>query len=798
MTLPNCKDCPFGDAPQVPGVGARAEGSKLFAVRDEEAQFDLVVVAMAPAQDEMSSGSVLEKRTPMVGASGQFLRKTLHQLGIHNYFITNCLLCPIPVWAKEADTLLAQECCQARLEAEIRAHNPKLLLALGDMPFHQLASNNLPIMENQGRLFLSKLGTPLVPVAHPAYYLRQPDAAYDFIECTRAGVKYLENNYHQVGEVPYVVVTEENVDEVIKDLEQYDILTVDAETSGFYALGLIPDEILEVGVSGTNDVCYIIPVMNSIDYVSTQTLKPYPNLLPKFKNLLEKKKIRTWNGFFDARFLKARGITIYNWFDGMLAHYCLDERQGSHGLKKVARVYLGAGNWEADIKRYLKNEKKDSYANIPTEKRWEYLAKDVCYTNEMCELLYEEVKDHWAFWNVLMPATRVFTETMYRGLLIDPYKTVEVFEVLQQKLESDKQDLWKLAEQEFNPRSAKQCIPLIFDKFKIPPHPKYGKSTAKKVMEEYRELYPIVDKIITYRESAHDISNYIQGFVDRIDKDFRVHPTVKMHGTVTGRISTSDPSIMNIKNGSEICEIVVAPPGRYIGVFDAKGMELRWFYMYAKDEVLRDILVNGFQGDLGFPLTEKQRRDPHFMIGAIAFGPDRAKELRLAAKTIVFGRIYLRGLASIEMAYGRETARKLVDTMALIVPKQPQYVKETKAEVRSRGYVESWFGRQRRFPIINSENRNNVERMACNMKIQSAGSDLNLLNFIHLWEMKDRWDIYPMFTIHDSVVVDMPSPDVIPEIKAELESYAAKIVNNAIPFPYDVKYGTSWKLESED
>lgn len=794
MKEPNCKDCPIGEGLCVGGLGTRTEGSKLLAVRDENAQFDLVLVGMYPADNEVAA------KMPMVGASGQLLRKILKQLGIDRYYITNSLACPLPIWAKAEQTSKAVECCKARLESEILAHNPKLIIALGDMPLAELVGESYPILEVQGRMFMSKLNIPLVPIPNPAYYLQNSEEGYDLIESLRVGVRYLSGNYHQAGEVTRTVVTLENVDAIVAKLEKKDTLVVDAETSGLYALGIHPDYMLELGIAADEKQAYIIPITDSTNYrlEGASSLHPDYTLLMKFKPLLETKKIRTWNGFFDGRFLKAVGILINHYFDGMLAHYRLDERPTTHGLKRIARLLIGAPDWEASIKKYVK-KKEDSYALIPTEVRWDYLSKDVCYTWQLCDMLEEEMKNDFAFWNVLMPATRMFTESTFRGLRIDPDKVLVVLKELQEDLERDKKELVALAEKEFNPRSAIQCIPIIFDKFKIPPHPKYGRSTNKKVMEEYRDKYPFVDKLISYRENAHDISNYIEGFVYRIDNNFMVHPTIKMFGTVTGRISSSDPSIMNIKNGSKICQIVVALQGRYIGVFDAKGMELRWFYIYARDEVLKDILVNGYKGDLGFPLTDKQKKDPHYMIGAIAFGPDRANELRLAAKTIVFGRIYMRGLKSIEDMYGKTTAYKLVDTMSQIVPKQPKYVNDVKKELREKGYVESWFGRQRRFPIITSENRNEVERRSCNMKIQSAGSDLNLLNAIHLDTIApQKWDSHFMFTIHDSIVVDMPSPDVVPEIQAELEKHAAVIVKDEIPFPYEAKWGTSWTLHGDD
>lgn len=784
---PNCKDCPIGDHPCVPGLGTRTEGTKLFAVKDEATQFDLIGVAMAPAYEEM------QREMPMVGPSGQFFRKVVNQLDILVYYLTNCLLCPIPASATDAEVRKAQECCQERLYSEIKSHRPKLILAMGDMPFHQLCNNDLPITEHQGRLFLTHLNVPLVPVAHPAYYLRNPDNAYDFIECVRVGVRYLSNNYHQLGDVTREVVTLENVDRVLEELREYDVLTVDAETSGFHALGLEPDQVLEVGISGNSKHCYIVPVTDTRQYTySNKVLMPYPDIISRFKELLETRKIINWNGFFDWRFLRALGINFNNWFDGMLAHYCLDERSGSHGLKKVARVYGGAADWESNIRQYLKNPKNDSYALIPSEERWDYLAKDVCYTHEMKELLEREVKDNWPFWNILMPATRVFSETMFRGVLIDPYKVVSVHTALREDLQKDERELWDMAGRVFNPASPKDKAELLYDGLGIPPDPKYGRSTNKKVLDRWRDQYELVDRLISHNEMRHDLSQYIEGFVRRIDKEFRVHPTIKMFGTVTGRISSTDPSIMNIKGDSRVKEIFIASSGKLLAEFDLKGAELRWYCLYAKDEILRDILINGFQGDLGFPLTDEQRRDPHFMIGALAYGPERADELRAPAKMTVFGRLYLRGIASIERQYGKETGQRLIQVMDRLIPNHKKYTEECKAQVRSQGYVESFFGRRRRFPLVTRENENEYQRMAVNMRTQSASSDLNLLNLIYLYEHREELNAWPMFTVHDSIMVEIPDESVIPSIKAALEENANKIAGDYVPFVYDVKYGPNW------
>ncbi len=784
MAEPNCSECPFGDIPQVPGLGTAPHPenpSKLLAIRDDR-EFDLVIVAMAPATEE------LHQKMPMVGPSGKYLRKTLHQLQQDTYYITNCLSCPIPGDATTAEIRQAQNCCRARLREEIVSKNPKLILALGDMPLQEFCGREFKVRENEGRLLFSDLGTPLVPIAHPAYYLRRPDEAFDFLECMRAGIRYLRNNYHQAkDDVRMTEVSLQNLQEVKSILQQQDYLSVDCETTGFTAMGLQHDRILEMGIGFEEDHTYVVP----------------PELISEFGEILSTKNIIGWNLFFDARFLKAAGVHPYLYFDGMLAHYCLDERTASHGLKKVARVYIGAGDWEADIQQYLKNPKNDSYEIIPTNVRRRYLAKDVAYTHQLWKLLSAEIGDHHVFWNILMPALRVYTETTYRGVKIDPNKVLEVHKLFSEDIAKDERELWDMAGKVFNPSSSKEVASVLYDDFKIPAPPpdkdgKGARSTNKALLEDLRETYEIVDRIVTHREMIHDMSNYVTGLAKRVDSNLMIHPTIKLFGTVTGRLSSENPSIMNIKRDGRAKEMFVSASSKYIADFDLKGAELRWYCVYAQDEYLRRVLTEGFDGDLGIELTQEQRTDPHFIIGAIAYGPDKAKELRVASKMTVFGRLYLRGLASIERQYGKETARRLVDVMDEIIPNHKQYVGMIKRSLKENGYVESYFGRRRRYPLITPENRRKAERQAANMPIQSASSDLNLLNLIALYEARDRWGIYPLFTVHDSILTEIPDPDVIPEIKAFLEDNAKKFTNDAMEFVYDVKWGINWACQKPE
>lgn len=777
--MQKCEGCPLGDRPKVLGQGCTTDGNKLFVCDDE--QFDVVVVGEAPASEELARGM------PMVGPSGKFSRSKLQQLGILKYWMTNIFKCPLSSEDKHLVDEALEHCGEATLQ-EVLSKKPKLVIAFGNIPLHFLSDVDYGIKEIEGRVFPSKVGA-LLPIAHPAFYLRRPDQAFDFIESLRAGVSYLSGNYRQASNVDLTLVTEDNMQEVLEILQESEYIAMDSETSGFFAYGTKPDYMLEMGLSISSSHSYIVP----------------RDLVPHFKDLLETKKGLYWAARFDASFLKPHGITANVYFDGMLAHYCLDERATSHGLKKVARVYLGSEDWEKDINQYLPNKKNSSYELIPEDVRHVYLSKDSARTYQLWEVLEEEMKDNWVFWNIMMPGTSMFIDIEERGIKINPDKIVEMYNYLLGELDRLGEELHQMAGRSFNPSSPLQTSEIIYDEMGIPVNPKYGRSTNKHLLEEYREDYPFIDKLIEYREAVHDIGNYVKGFVSRMDNDFRVHPAIKMFGTVTGRLASENPAVHNIKSSSRVKELFLPEPGQLIAEFDFSGVEIRWYYMYTEDAMVKHILEEGFDEDFGFNLTEKERKDPHFVIGLVAYKDfQKATDRRVVTKSMVFGRMYGRGRKSF-IEGGQRSRRGVTETGMILsevdfllsvidnmLPDLKSYARARANEAKNQGYVESYFGRKRRFPLITSENRGEVERQARNMPIQSAASDLNLLCMLHLWDKREEYNIYPMFSVHDSIIVSIPDESLLPVLKKEIEDKAFELVEGKIQFPVDAKCGPSW------
>lgn len=751
----NCEECPFRKGPKVPGEGCTTIGEQVIAV-EEDRQYDVVVVGMAPAREEIEQGRVL------VGVSGQILRRHLYQMGIMDYYACNVLLCPI---TDDSAIPLAVKCCRDVVE-EVKSKKPILTIALGDLPLHTLAPNlKYSIMECEGRVLPSLVGS-ILPLTHPAYYWRNPEKIFDFTECMRSGLRFLNNKYTQGGEPTLTIVDSDNLSAVLDIVDKYEDIAVDLETTGFQAYGWKPDSILEMGLAVSPEHAYIVP----------------RKFIPEFKDILEKKKGRYWSAQFDCAFLRQIGIKPNVAFDGMLAHYSIDERPYSHGLKRVSQIYLGTEDWEKDIDKYLKSKKTSSYADIPTDKRYIYLSKDVTRTYQLCDVL-DEFKNSKVFNELLMPACRMFIEIEERGMPIDPVRMMDMEGILSKELSNLELDIYKETGLWINPNSPKQVSDLLYRKLGIPVDPYFELGTSRGYLINFRDSYPVVGKILDYREISKLKNGYIEQFARYVDKKFRIHPYIKIIGSVTGRLASERPSIMNIKSLKDLKRLFLPFENNVLGYFDVKQNELRWYCVIAKDEDLSIILRNG--------------GDPHQIVAIAAYGEEKAKAMRGLAKAIVFGRIYQRGILSIERQVGKDVLDAVMAAVDNIAPNIDKYYKDIMREVRSKGYLESYFGRRRRFSLITPDNKHEVERQAVNFPIQSSGSDLMLLNMLHLWEIKDIWDIWPFWPVHDSITVSIPSPEILPKLKEEMEAYSLELVNGVMPFIWEEDWGYNWALDKE-
>jgi len=581
----------------------------------------------------------------------------------------------------------------------------------------------------------------------------------------------MSGKYTQADNPTFTIVDENNLSEVLQKIDRYEEIAIDLETTGFRAFGWDPDHILEMHIAGEINKSFVIPA----------------RFILEFKEIVETKKTDWWNAPFDCGFLTQLNIHPKNIYkDGMLQHYSIDERPYSHGLKRVSQIYLGTEDWEKGIDKYLPSKKSSSYELIPEWVRYDYGSKDVTRTLHLCQVL-DEFVNHKVFDTILMPACRMFIQVEERGQRVDPVKLMDLENILGKEMDRISQEIFGEGGMWINPCSPKQVAHLVYNVLGIPVDPFYGFSTSKAYLVNYRDSHPIIGQILDYRELSKLKNGYVEQFAKFVDRTFRIHPDIKISAAVTGRLASANPSIMNIKEMKELKRIFLPDDGSLMGILDIKANELRWYCIISKDKEVTEIFRAG--------------GDPHEVVRMEVYGPEedeyKKKLQRTQAKAVVFGRVYGRTRASIERQVGSEVIDAVMSAVDGIAPHIDRYYKWIMQEVRTKGYLESFFGRKRRFSLITPDNRKEVERQAVNFPIQSSGSDLMLLSMLHIWDMKDKWGIWPFWPLHDSITMNIPDVETLYEVQKELEKFSFELVKGAMPFIWAPDWGYNWALDKE-
>ena len=212
-----------------------------------------------------------------------------------------------------------------------------------------------------------------------------------------------------------------------------------------------------------------------------------------------------------------------------------------------------------------------------------------------------------------------------------------------------------------------------------------------------------------------------------------MHTSYHQAVAVTGRLSSSDPNLQNIPirtpEGRRIRQAFIAPKGHVLLSADYSQIELR--------------IMAHLSGDPGLRRAFADDGDIHRATAAEVFevAPEKVtNDQRRAAKAINFGLIYgmsAFGLAR-QLGIERHAAQEYVGRYFGRYPGVRDYMERTRAEARSRGYVETVFGRRLYLPDIRSRDRNlqqYAERSAINAPMQGTAADIikRAMIRVHAW-----------------------------------------------------------------
>jgi DNA polymerase-1 len=353
-----------------------------------------------------------------------------------------------------------------------------------------------------------------------------------------------------------------------------------------------------------------------------------------------------------------------------------------------------------------------------------------------------------------------------------------------------------LAGQPFNLGSPKQIGEIFFTKLGLPVVKKTATgapSTDEEVLEKLAEDYPLPAKILEHRGLSKLKGTYTDKLAQLAHpRTGRVHTHYAQAVAVTGRLSSNEPNLQNIPvktaEGRRVREAFVAAPGCVIASADYSQIELRIMAHISEDEALLRAFNEGL--------------DVHRATAAEVFGvalDQVSSEQRRYAKVINFGLIY--GMSSFGLArnLGIETkaAAAYIDKYFQRYPGVKTYMDQTRLSAKSRGYVETVFGRRLYLPEINSPNgprRSGAERAAINAPMQGTAADLIKLSMVKVQQVLDEQarGSKMIMQVHDELVFEVPEAE-IEWVRSEIPRLMAGVAQLKAPLLAEIGFGPNWE-----
>ena len=514
-------------------------------------------------------------------------------------------------------------------------------------------------------------------------------------------------------------------------------------------------------------------------------------ILKDCKDLLTKTIKSTYDLKKDYVALKWNDIDITNVnFDAMIASSLLD-----YNVKDdIAYLSNQMGN---DLEFYEKVYGKGTRLHIPDEVE---IAKNCInkarFIYETKEELLNKLKDEEMldlYYDIEHPLITVLGDMEYNGVYVDKSILEEMGKEIEIKLELLSKDIYNLAGEEFNISSPFQLGDILFEKLGLP-HGKIGTrgySTAIDVLEKIKDKHPIINLIIEHRNLTKLHSTYIEGLINSIMPDNKVHTIYTQALTRTGRLSSIEPNLQNIpvrdEYGKLIRKAFIPSPNSIIVSADYSQIELRILASIADVETLKQAFKEG--------------KDIHSKTASDIFGVPIdmvTKNMRRIAKAVNFGIVYgISGFGLSEnIGVSTKEAKEFINNYLETYPGIKKYMDDTIARAKEVGYVRTLFNRKRIIPELKNKNymiRNAGERIALNTPIQGTSADIIKKAMIEVDKKFKENNINSkmILQVHDELIFDTlkEEKEKVCEI---IESVMDADYNINVPLEIDIESGEDW------
>ena len=591
------------------------------------------------------------------------------------------------------------------------------------------------------------------------------------------------------------IFTWQAFDQWLAKLMAAGLVAVDTETT---SLDDMRAEIVGISFSIQPGEAAYIPLTH--DYPGAPTQLPRDEVLAKLKPWLEDPaKLKLGQHIkYDRHVFANHGVEVNGYaHDTMLQSYVLEVHK-PHGLSSLAERHLGRGGIAYED-LCGKGATQIKFNQVEVAKAAAYSCEDADQTLGVHNLLWPQIQAIEKL-KFIYELEIQSSESLYRiernGVLIDGPMLAKQSGELGLRLMRLETEAYEIAGQPFNLGSPKQLGEIFFDKLGMPvikKTPSGARSTDEEVLEKLAEDYPLPAKLLEHRSLSKLKGTYTDKLAQlALPRTGRVHTHYAQAVAVTGRLSSNDPNLQNIPvktaEGRRVREAFIAAPGNLIASADYSQIELRIMAHISEDAALLKAFTDGI--------------DVHRATAAEVFGvavDAVSSEQRRYAKVINFGLIY--GMSSFGLAknLGIDTkaAATYIDKYFQRYPGVKNYMDETRLSAKSKGYVETVFGRRLYLPEINSPNgprQKGAERAAINAPMQGTAADLIKLSMNKVLDVLDKENrkTKMIMQVHDELVFEVPL-DEVDWVRVEIPRLMAGVAELKIPLLAEIGVGENWE-----
>lgn len=466
-----------------------------------------------------------------------------------------------------------------------------------------------------------------------------------------------------------------------------------------------------------------------------------------------------------------------NCFDGIIAAYLLNPLKNDYGFEDVAREQL-----DLLLEEKMEDEKKACYE---------------AYTAYASAAPLQDKLEEAGMWKLFkeieMPLVFTLFDMEQNGVRVEADELKDYGNRLAVQISRLEQEIWQEAGEEFNINSPKQLGVILFEKMGLKggKKTKTGYSTAADVLEKLAPDYPVVAKILEYRQLAKLKSTYADGLAAFISEDGRIHGKFNQTITATGRISSTEPNLQNIpvrmELGRLIRKVFVPEEGFVFVDADYSQIELR--------------VLAHCSGDKQLIEAYREEKDIHRITASQVFHTpfDQVTDLqRRNAKAVNFGIVY--GISSFglsqDLSITRKEAAQYIEQYFHTYPGIKIFLDDAVKQAKDKGYAVTLFGRRRPVPELSSSNfmqRSFGERVAMNSPIQGTAADIMKIAMIGVNDRlksgnkKSRL----VLQVHDELLVEAWESEA-EEVKKILKEEMEQAASLAVPLEIDMHTGKSW------